>query len=76
MALLKKLVPVGNSLGLIIDRAVLDLLGIDRETALELTTDGRSIIVKPLEQEHLDRVRRSAGKVMKSQRSTLQKLAS
>ena len=75
MALLKKLIPVGNSMGLIIDRAVLDLLGITRETALELTTDGRAIIITPADQEYLDRVRGSAGKVMQAHGRTLKRLA-
>jgi antitoxin MazE len=75
MALVKKLIPVGNSLGLLIDRSVLDLLGIDRDTVLELTTDGRAIIVQPADQAYLDRVRTSARKVMTAHRTTMKKLA-
>ena len=75
MALVKKLTPVGNSLGLLIDRSVLDLLGIDRDTTLELTTDGRAIIIRPSDQAYLERVRTSARKVMNAQRATLKKLA-
>ena len=75
MALVKKLTPVGNSLGLLIDRSVLDLLGIDRDTTLELTTDGRAIIIRPSDQAYLERVRTSARKVMTAQRATVKKLA-
>lgn len=75
MALVKKLTAVGNSLGLVIDRSVLDLLGIDRDTDLELTTDGRAIIIRPTDHAYLERVRTSARKVMKAQRGTLKKLA-
>ncbi len=75
MALVKKLVPVGNSLGLVIDRSVLDLLGIDRDTALELTTDGRAIIVQPARQAYLERVRASARTVVQAHGKTLKKLA-
>ncbi len=44
----KHLVPFGNSLGLVIDRAICDLLHITRETPLDISTDGRCIIIQPL----------------------------
>ncbi len=75
MALVKKLTPVGNSLGLVLDRAVLDLVGIDRETTLEISTNGRAIIIQPVRGSELARVRASTGKVMKAHRGTLKKLA-
>ena len=37
----KKLSKHGNSLALVIDRSILELLGIDEQTALEISTDGR-----------------------------------
>jgi len=43
----KKLVRHGNSRALVIDKAILDLLKIDDDTELELTTDGRSLRVTP-----------------------------
>lgn len=75
MALVKKLTPMGNSLGVLIDRPILDLLGIDRETTLEVTTDGRAIIIQPADDQHLERVRASARKVTSAHRATLKKLA-
>lgn len=47
-AKVKTLKPIGNSLGLIIERPILDLLGIGRDTPLRLTTDGRGIYVEPV----------------------------
>ena len=38
------------SLGLIIDRPILDLLKIDPDTPLEVSTDGQSLIVAPLKE--------------------------
>lgn len=38
----------GNSLALVIDRGVLDLLDINAETPLSLTTDGQCLIVTPV----------------------------
>ena len=43
--MLKKLTKHGNSLALVIDRPILELLKIDQETPLELTTDGKRLIV-------------------------------
>ncbi len=37
----------GNSLALVTDRPILDLLNIDETTPLVVTTDGQSIIVSP-----------------------------
>ncbi len=37
----------GNSLALVLDRGVLDLLKIDAKTPLEITTDGQVLIVAP-----------------------------
>jgi antitoxin component of MazEF toxin-antitoxin module len=45
--MIKKLTKHGNSYALIIDKPVLDLLKIDPETPLEITTDGRTLVVSP-----------------------------
>ncbi|MHB0959674.1 MAG: AbrB/MazE/SpoVT family DNA-binding domain-containing protein [Pirellulaceae bacterium] len=45
--LTKKLSRHGNSLALVIDRSILELLGIDEETTLEISTDGRALVVVP-----------------------------
>lgn len=45
--LTKKLSKHGNSWALIIDKPILELLGIDENTPLELRTDGKQLIVVP-----------------------------
>lgn len=45
--MIKKLTKHGNSLALVIDRGVLDLLDIDAETPLTIKTDGKCLIVTP-----------------------------
>lgn len=45
--MLKKLTKHGNSLALVIDRPILDLLRIDSDTPLDISTDGRRLIVAP-----------------------------
>ncbi len=46
--MVKRLTKHGNSLALVIDRGVLDLLDIDAETPLSVTTDGQCLIVSPV----------------------------
>ena len=43
----KKLTRHGNSLALVIDKPILDLLKIDADTRLEITTNGDELVVKP-----------------------------
>lgn len=47
MGLGKRLVRHGNSLALIIDRPLLRLLGIGRNTLLEMRVDGRKLTIAP-----------------------------
>jgi antitoxin component of MazEF toxin-antitoxin module len=47
----KRLTRSGNSLALVIDRPLLELLEIDAETELELSTDGDVLIVTPVREE-------------------------
>jgi antitoxin component of MazEF toxin-antitoxin module len=44
----KNLSAIGNSLGLVIEKPILELLGITRDTELEISTDGRRLIVEPV----------------------------
>jgi death-on-curing family protein len=45
--MIKKLTRHGNSLALVIDRPILDLLRIDTDTPLDISTDGKKLIVAP-----------------------------
>jgi antitoxin MazE len=44
----KTLTRHGNSLALVIDRAVLDLLKIDADTPLDISTDGQVLVITPV----------------------------
>jgi antitoxin MazE len=46
--MIKKLSKHGNSLALVIDRSILELLRIDEKTTLELSTDGEALVVAPV----------------------------
>jgi antitoxin component of MazEF toxin-antitoxin module len=43
----KKLIRHGNSAALVLDKALLDVLNVKMDTPLEVTTDGRNIIISP-----------------------------
>ncbi len=43
----KKLTRTGNSLALVLDKPLLDQVGIDADTPLEVSTDGRIIVISP-----------------------------
>jgi antitoxin MazE len=70
----KKLSAIGNSLGVVIEKPILELLDIDRETELEMTTDGQRLIIEPIRQRR-KRVLASAKKVMDAHDETFRKLA-
>ena len=49
--MIKKLTKHGNSWALIIDKPVLDLLNINPETPLEITTDGQLLLISPMKDD-------------------------
>ena len=49
--MIKKLSKHGNSLALVIDRGILELLNIDADTPLEITTDGKTLTISPVRDE-------------------------
>lgn len=74
----KKLTRHGNSAALVIDKPILDLLKIDMDTTLELSTDGRSLMIVPVRPDTVERkksVSAALEKVNKNHSKTLQKLA-
>ncbi len=46
--LTKKLIRHGNSLALVLDKPILEMLGIDTDTPLEITTNGDAILISPV----------------------------
>lgn len=74
--MIKKLTTHGNSLALIIEKAVLDLLNIRKQTPLEITTDGTNIIISPVKKVSREKVFKSAlSRVNQRHGRTLKKLA-
>ena len=71
--MIKKLTKHGNSMALVIDRSVLDLLKIDTDTPVEVSTDGNVLIIAPVRDESraakfkeaLDKTNRRYGRALK-----------
>lgn len=76
--MVKKLVKHGNSLALVIDKPVLDLLKITEDTPLEIeTVDGKSLQIKPMKAGPVDRkkFREMMEKINKTHGKTFKNLA-
>lgn len=74
--MVKKLSAVGNSLGLIIERPILELLDITKDTPLEIKTDGEALIIRPAKRAPLmDRAVAAADRLMDAHEETYRKLA-
>ncbi len=74
--MVKKLTKHGNSMALVIDRAILDILKISESTPLELTTDGKSLNVSPItDEERLKKFERALKNANKKYGKALKNMA-
>lgn len=74
--MVKKLTTHGNSAALVIDKPIMELLHITMDTPLEISTDGKNLIVSPVTDEARAKEFRAALKrVVARHGKTLAKLA-
>ncbi len=73
----KRLQAIGNSSGLIIDKPILELLEITADTELEISTDGKRLIITPLRDPETRRqqIERIQEKTLKDHEQTFRRLA-
>ncbi len=71
----KKLTAIGNSLGIVIEKPILELLDIDRDTELDLKTDGDRLVLVPIRKGKKQRVKEAMDAVMARHGETFRKLA-
>ena len=72
----KRLQAIGNSAGIIIDKPILELLGITPDTELELSTDGERLIITPVPAKpRRSRVAVAQERVLRAHEKTFRKLA-
>jgi antitoxin MazE len=75
--MVKMLRQIGNSYGIIIDRPIMDLLGINAQTQLEVTIQDDGLLLRPVREtnDHKSRVRQSANRMGGIHRKALKELA-
>jgi len=75
----KRLIQIGNSLALVIDKPILELLHIGPKTELELNTDGDKLLISPVRNESkvaaASDVRQSIRSIMAKHHKTFEMLA-
>ena len=75
--MIKRINKVGNSSALILDKALLELVGLREGGEVQLTVSDGSIVVTPTDPQRIDaeRFEESLDRVMKSRRDVLRRLA-
>jgi antitoxin MazE len=74
--MIKKMVSHGNSSALIIDKPILEILKIGADTPLEVSTDGKNLIISPVKDANREsRFGAALRKVNEKHGRTLKKLS-
>jgi antitoxin component of MazEF toxin-antitoxin module len=74
--MIKTLTKHGNSLALVIERPILELLGATIDTPFEVVTDGQSLVLTPIKDvKREDKFRESLNKVSKRYAEAFKELA-
>ena len=74
--MIKKLVAHGNSAALIIDKPILEILKVTMDTPLEITTDGRNLIISPADNPQREKkFKKALKKTNKLHKKVLKRLA-
>ncbi len=74
--MIKTLTKHGNSLALVIEKPILDLLGADAKTRFDITTDGQALVLMPVTNEKREEAFNSAlDKINRKYPKALKKLA-
>ena len=74
--MIKHLTAHGNSLALVIEKAILELLRITKDTPLEINTDGRNLVISPVDDKDREKkVDAAMEKIHKRHAATFKALA-
>ncbi len=66
----------GNSLALVIEKPILELLGADADTAFEITTDGQALVLTPVQsKQRREAFERALEKTNRKYEKALKRLA-
>ena len=70
-----KLSEVGSQLGLIMEPSVLEQLRIDKDTPLDVSIDGDTLVIRPVRESRSERVRAAAMRVADRHATAFERLA-
>ncbi|HLP61806.1 MAG TPA: hypothetical protein VK186_23395 [Candidatus Deferrimicrobium sp.] len=74
--MIKKMIQHGSNAAIVIDKPIMELLDFDIDTPLEISTDGKSLIISPITNENrMERLNDSLLKINKIHGKTLARLA-
>ncbi len=71
----KKLSAIGNSLGIVIEKPILELLDITKDTELDMKTDGERLVIAPVRKGKRERLKAALARAMVAHDESLRKLA-
>jgi len=74
--MIKKLTRQGNSTALIIDRQLMELMGIDRDSEVKVSVHGRKLVIEPLsDEERALKIKEIQQKALKKNAELFKRLA-
>ncbi len=74
--MIRRLVPYGANVAIVIEKPIMELLAIDIDTPLEITTDGKNLIISPVENAGRSaKLKNSLAKINQKHNRTLEKPA-
>ena len=73
--MIKTLTKHGNSYALVIDKPILELLKIDVDTPLDVTTDGQSLVISPSDPRRRKKFKSALQKVSQEWHDVFKRLA-
>lgn len=72
----KKLTRQGNSTALILDRQLMELMGIDRDSVVKVSVHGRKLVIEPLsDAERGTKIKEIQAKALKKNAELFKRLA-
>ena len=73
--MVKTLTKHGNSYALVIEKPIMDLLHIQPETQLDISTDGKSLLVRPVDTARQEKFQKVVDKTFETYHEAFKKLA-
>ena len=73
--MVKNLIKHGNSYALVIDKPIMEMLHIQPDTQLELSTDGKTLMVRPVNADRQEKFQRVMDETFEQYHEAFKKLA-